>query len=326
MPRSRDADQDPKVLRRNIERALRRDEAPADVLPMLERLQHIAVEGSEDRTFADRRLAEMLLESAPWRAALHIRRLVAAAPDDDATWALMGLAQALLGHYRYACASYRQALARAPGNPWYAHNLGHLLDVALDRPRDALAHLRRAHRDVADEPAITCSLVHALWRCGQLEEARTVLEPLVRRGGSDPDVTALALELARAEGQPTRRALGGPRRKAENKVVASLVGDAAEAAKLAPGRKATALRLLADYLREVRASGDSPVLAGASVLVVARVDGARALPYELVAAKLGVSVARLRARVRAMVSALRVAPGDRRYSARTERVTRTSRN
>jgi hypothetical protein len=94
MPRPRDPDPDPAALRRSIERALRRDEAAGDVLPMLERLQRIALEGSDDRLYADRRLAEILLESAPWRAALHVRRLVDGAPEDDAVWALMGLAQA----------------------------------------------------------------------------------------------------------------------------------------------------------------------------------------------------------------------------------------
>jgi hypothetical protein len=28
----------------------------------------------------------------------------------------------------------------------YEHNLGHVLDVALNRPLDALVHLARAHR------------------------------------------------------------------------------------------------------------------------------------------------------------------------------------
>ena len=225
MSRSRDVDpkaprstdkvcSDPIVLRRNIERALNRDDSPAEVLPMLERLQRVALEGSDDASFADRRMAELLLETAPWRAALHIRRLVETQPNEDATWALMGLAQALLGHYRYACASYRKALSIAPGNPWYSHNLGHLLDVALDRPDDARKHLERAHSRVPDEPAITCSLVHALWRCGRLDDARRVLRPLlIHSNGTDPDVSALAAELDRDEvGARKRTPLGGPRR------------------------------------------------------------------------------------------------------------------
>jgi predicted Zn-dependent protease len=222
-PRSTPVTTDPVVLRRNIERALKRDDSPAEVLPMLERLQRVALEGSDDASYADRRMAELLLETAPWRAALHIRRLVESEPHEDATWALMGLAQALLGHYRFACASYRKALAIAPGNPWYSHNLGHLLDVALDRPHDARKHLERAHARVPDEPAITCSLVHALWRAGQLDEARRVLRPLlVKSNGGDPDVTALAAELDRDDRGARKRApLGGPRAKRRRRAAAA---------------------------------------------------------------------------------------------------------
>ena len=212
MPRPRDAEPDPRVLRRNIERALRRDDAPGDIVPMLERLQRVALEGSDEHSYADRRLAELLLETHPWRAAVHVRRLVEREPDDDAVWALTGLAHALLGNHRYACVAYRRALARSPGNPWYSHNLGHLLDVALDRPLDAVKHLERAHKAVPDEPAIACSLVHALWRAGELVRARAVLRPLLRRESGDPDVIALATELDRAESGKLRkrRALGGP--------------------------------------------------------------------------------------------------------------------
>jgi predicted Zn-dependent protease len=201
------------TLRRHIERAISRDDAPSDVLPMLERLERLSREGSDERSYADRRLAEMLLEGAPWRAATHVRRLVAREPDVDAHWALMGLAQALLGHYRFACAAYRRALAIAPSNPWYSHNLGHLLDVALDRPRDAIRHLTLANSRLPDEPAITCSLVHALWRAGRIDDARDVLRPLTRGRPTDPDVVALAAELERATPRSRRRALGGPARE-----------------------------------------------------------------------------------------------------------------
>ena len=127
MARSEEAD--PRVLRRNIERALRRDDAPQEIVPMLERLQRVAHEGSDEHSFADRRLAELLLETNPWRAAVHVRRLVDRGPADDAAWALMGLAQALLGNHKFACQAYREALARDPNNPWYSHNLGHLLKL-----------------------------------------------------------------------------------------------------------------------------------------------------------------------------------------------------
>jgi Flp pilus assembly protein TadD len=197
---------DPAELKRSIERALHRDDPPHDILPMLEHLNAIAADGTDDKRYAYRRLAELLLETEPWRAAVLLRKLTAERPDDDANWALMGLAQALLGHHRFAVSSYRKALALDPGNPFYSHNLGHILDVALDRPADALKHLERAVRSVPDVPAIACSLIHARWRAGDVEGARRALAPLLARGrGFDPDVTALAAELDRAETKRKRR-------------------------------------------------------------------------------------------------------------------------
>lgn len=166
---------------------------------MLEHLDRIATDGSDDRRFVDRRLAELLLEAEPWRAAVHLRRLLSepAGRDDDAHWALMGLAQALLGNHRFAAAAYRRALAIEPGNPWYAHNLGHLLDIGLDRPLEALRHLRLAHERVTDATPIACSYAHALWRVGRGDEARKVLRPHLRRSARDPDVMALVAQLDR---------------------------------------------------------------------------------------------------------------------------------
>ena len=94
-----------------------------------------------------RRLQAFLRElKNPWRAAIYAKRVVTERPDDDRGWALLGLSQTLLGHYRFAVSAYQKALACAPNNPWYAHNLGHLLDVALDRAQDALQWLRTAYK------------------------------------------------------------------------------------------------------------------------------------------------------------------------------------
>lgn len=189
---------DPAALRASIERALDREEPDGEVIPMLERLQRIAQDGSDHRRFADRRLAELLLETEPWRAAMHLRRLLEdGGENDDALWALMGLAQAVLGNHRFAARAYRRALSIDPGNPWYSHNLGHLLDVGLDRPHDALPHLELAHKRQPEAIAITCSYVHGLWRVGRSADARRVLRPLLARHGRDPDVWALAAQLDR---------------------------------------------------------------------------------------------------------------------------------
>jgi predicted Zn-dependent protease len=214
MPRPSGPQPDPEALRATIERALRREDPDGEVIPMLERLQNIAHEGSDHRKFADRRLAELLLEAEPWRAAVYLRRLIERdGADDDAHWALMGLAQALLGNHRFAATAYRRALSIDPGNPWYAHNLGHLLDVGLDKPAEALKHLELAHKRVPDATAITCSYVHALWRVGRIAEARKALAPLVARQGYEPDVWALATQLDREEARVHRRKKRIPKKK-----------------------------------------------------------------------------------------------------------------
>ena len=89
------------------------------------------------------------------------------APADDGAWAVLGLAQSLLGNYRYAARAYERALALAPNNPWYAHNLGHLYDVALDRPQDALPLLAQATAAQPGEADIAASYAHALARSRQ---------------------------------------------------------------------------------------------------------------------------------------------------------------
>jgi predicted Zn-dependent protease len=206
MPRPSGPQPDPEALRATIERALDREDPDGDVIPMLERLQTIAHDGSDHRKFADRRLAELLLEAEPWRAAVYLRRLIERdGAEDDAHWALMGLAQALLGNHKFAATAYRRALSIDPGNPWYAHNLGHLLDVGLDKPADALKHLELAHKRCPDATAITCSYVHVLWRLGRIEDARRVLAPLVRKQGYEPDVWALAAQLDREDARAHRR-------------------------------------------------------------------------------------------------------------------------
>jgi Flp pilus assembly protein TadD len=168
-------------LRQEIERALRRAFDPADVLPRLARLARLAPPASDDGVFAHRQLAELLVERHPWRAAIYARRALAHASDDDRAWAVLAFCQTLLGNFRCAAKAYQQAIASAPGNPWYAHNLGHLLDVALGAPHRALPWLRSAYTAKADNSEIVASYVHALARAGQTGEARGVLERALDR-------------------------------------------------------------------------------------------------------------------------------------------------
>jgi cytochrome c-type biogenesis protein CcmH/NrfG len=171
-------------LRREVERALASGLEPDRTLPMLARLARAAAPGSPVWVFAHRHLAELGVEREPWRASLFARRVLALDPEDDGAWAVLGLAQSLLGNFRFAARAYRHALALAPENPWYAHNLGHLVDVALNRPEDALPLLSRATEAQPGEPEIAASYAHALARCGMVVLAKKVLKRAIRHGAT----------------------------------------------------------------------------------------------------------------------------------------------
>src|SRR5690606_11168904 len=96
------------------------------------------------------------------------------------------------GNYRTAVSSYRRALSLEPKNPWYHHNLGHLLDVALDEPAAALAHLEvaLAHAE-PPEYEITASAAHCYARLGQLARALELAREAVHAAPHNGDHTAL---------------------------------------------------------------------------------------------------------------------------------------
>lgn len=165
-------------LRRHAEDALGGAYDPSRVLPILHRLAKHAEVGSDDALFAHLRLAELLVAKSPWRASIHARKVLALHPGDDRAWAILGLSQALLGHYRFARVAYEGAVRAAPDNPFYAHNLGHLIDVALHAPRQALPWLRRACELAPDHPDVVASLAHAHARLGDFAQARSLLAPL----------------------------------------------------------------------------------------------------------------------------------------------------
>jgi tetratricopeptide (TPR) repeat protein len=171
-------------LRRQIEWTLARAVDPSEVLPLLHRLSRLADDGSDESLFANLRLAELLVERDPWRSALYARRVLTHRPMDDRVWATLALCQTLLGNYKFAVSAYHQALASAPKNPWYAHNLGHLLDVALGRAKEALPWLERAYRSAGNSGELAASYAHALARAGQLTTARDVLTRAMKRTAS----------------------------------------------------------------------------------------------------------------------------------------------
>jgi len=158
----------------NIQWALAEGLGARDLVPMLESLLAAAPPGSDEELFAQQQLSEIIVEKRPWQAALLARQALARVPHPR-TWSVLGLAHTLLGNYRSAARAYRQSLAMDPACPSTAHNLGHLLDVALGRPCDALRYLELAHRLEPDEPELASSYAHALVRVGQREKAYTLL-------------------------------------------------------------------------------------------------------------------------------------------------------
>jgi len=107
-------------------------------------------------------------------------------------FAVLGIAHSVLGNFRAARRAYEQAVALEPDHPAYRHNLGHLLDVAFQRPRDALRHIAVARRARPDEPAIITSEAHALARSGQAARAIDLLVQVLR--WTDEDARARVTE------------------------------------------------------------------------------------------------------------------------------------
>lgn len=195
-------------LREQVEQALASSQSRKVVEPLLERLVHLAAPGSQAAVLGHRHLAEYRLEEHPWRALLHLKHVLLAHPDDDVAHAMCGLAHAMSGNYRAAVASYRASTQAAPENPWYHHNLGHLLDVALDKPATALPHLRNAFELLGeDEPEVAASLIHCLSRMGSAMEERaiTVLVQARRRHPKHASLNDLAVKLGLPDEPPPRR-------------------------------------------------------------------------------------------------------------------------
>ncbi len=167
-------------LQHRAERALEGGRR-VDIERALGDLANVAPVGSEPALFAHRHLAELHLEDNPWRAALHLRRAIDAqhSRHGDVLHALMGLCQALLGNYAYAARCYRRALQFAPQTPWYHHNLGHLLDVALNDLEGSERHLRLAYAQEPLHDEVVGSLAHCLGRRGKLEEARELAQQAI---------------------------------------------------------------------------------------------------------------------------------------------------
>jgi len=145
-----------------------------DLLAMLARLVASAPAGSPEERFAKLELARLVVEKQPFRAARLAQEVLRGGPDEDAL-GLLGIAHMRLGHFRAARRALERAHRLAPDDPSVLHNLGHLIDVAFNRPEEALPHLALASRIVGEEPAIASSYAHALARTGQKARAEQLL-------------------------------------------------------------------------------------------------------------------------------------------------------
>lgn len=325
---------DLRVLRHRAEEALRASKPRAQIVKLLEEILARADDDSDASRFAHRQLAELRLEESPWAAALHLRRVVAMSPDDDTAHALMGLCHALQRNYRMAVTAFRRAVALSPGNPWYNHNLGHLLDVALESPSEALGYLRKAHSSRPEQEDVGASLAHCLGRLGQCAEALTITRALLHRHPDHEDLRSLATWLERGApakstsksrthdvSAPTIHAI--PRKLDATVSPRSLRGVTSTApeevqlesqlrrAGATEGEIQRALRIWRDFEAATRARM-CPVTAAAIDYAIARVDGATARQRE-VAARHDVSAQALASRFRELKGALNLSPRDARY-------------
>jgi tetratricopeptide (TPR) repeat protein len=307
-------------LRQKAEKALSSDDDAA-ARGHLEALLRVASE-PEDRLFAHRHLGELCLEESPWQAALHIRQVLRIAPDDDVAEALMGLCQALLGNYEAAIASYGRAALANPEMPWYHHNVGHLLDVALDRPKAARPHLERAHAIEPTHDEITASLAHCVARLGDLDEARRLaLEAAETAPHHDEHHNLLdwieqgAPDLVEPRDEPRFACIEGGAVHREDAVLRALE-QGMESAGFSRAELESARRMWRDFraLRPVRTQKPA-VLAAAVEYAVALVHKRRGSTQAVIARRYGVSPGSLSQRYLELRQTLDLRPSDPRYRA-----------
>ncbi len=158
----------------DIEWAIREGLSPQELIPMLERLLATAPSDSSEATFARLTLARYLVREHPFRAA-SLAHAVTRRHTDPSAYRVLGLALSVMGHFRAAVRAYQQSLEICFEDAETQHNLGHLLDVALDRPRDGLVHLATALQLAPRVTAIALSHAHALARVRGSDAALVVL-------------------------------------------------------------------------------------------------------------------------------------------------------
>lgn len=319
------------TLRRRAERAMDEGRGRRVVEPLLERILKLAPEGDPCRIFAHRHLAELRLEEDPWSAALHLRKVIGAKPHDDVSHSLMALAHALLGNYRASVSYYRRALAIEPRNPWYHHNLGHLLDVALDNPYAALSHLQVALANAnPPEHEITASVAHCLARVGRIDEARELaLEAMraaphnqehrallawIEAGAPSPGTARTERGRSRPRTRPAERASNVPTLDTHGAVV-RLLNEQLRSAGFTATQIDRARALFRDYAerRDLRAKRPE-VCAAAVHFAMLLVLDIRGVSKSSIASRYGVSSKAVSARFDEIQRALSLRRADPRYA------------
>jgi tetratricopeptide (TPR) repeat protein len=308
-------DHDPRALRQQAERHLLRGRRDREVIALLDSLLQSADQESADALFARRQLAELLLERSPWRSALHLRDLIKRGAADDGVHSLMGLCQALLGNYRMAVSAYRRALSLAPRNPWYHHNLGHLLDVGLGAASDALPHLQMAHDLQSEEDEITASLAHCLARLGELEKARAMATQAVQRAPGNGDHRAL-LEWVE-KGAPERRGSTLRRNRGDDALcrqVHGLLRDRMREAGFTAAHVRRAQALWSDFVGRSEARVAKPAVYAAAIeYAIAKLDRVQGVTQAQVARRYGVAAGSISSRYGQIRTTLALEPRDPRY-------------
>jgi Flp pilus assembly protein TadD len=281
---------------------------------LLTKLASKAEEGSDASLFAYRHLAELNLERKPWVAALQLRRVLAYHDDDDVLHALTGLCHALLGNYRVAVRSYRLASQLAPLTPWYHHNLGHLLDVALDDLAGAEHHLRRAYELEPEHDEIIGSLAHCVARLGDLVEAKRLAQLAQERGPCNPDHRVL-IEWIEAGATEAPTAKTKVRRSRGDRVLETVQVKMREAG-FSRAEIERAKQLWADMQERCELRITKPeVLAAALEYAIAVVERRPGFTQAEVARRYGVAPTSVSTRFAQIRNALALRPGDPRYAA-----------
>lgn len=281
---------------------------------LLTRMLSAADEGSDASLFAHRHLAELHLEDNPWKAALHLRRVLTHCAEDDILHALMGLCHALLGNYRVAVRSYRDASSLAPQTPWYHHNLGHLMDVALDDPSGAYPHLRRAYELEPEHDEIIGSLAHCVARLGDLDEALELAELAQAQGPCNPDHRGL-IDWIQAGATDTAAAKTTVRRPPSDRVAETVQRKMGEAG-YSRDEIERATQLWSDMQAQCELRVTKPeVLAAALEYAIAVVEQRPGCTQAEVARRYGVAPTSVSARFAQIRNALALRPGDPRYAA-----------